>query len=154
MVRRPTTREAGEAAHQRLKGQMEEVIGTLSDRLDDRFGRLDERLARMENDIGKSALDRGALRSDINETRRDVGELRDALALQKLAVRPSARAAITDAAKSPLGKLVIGATGFVAIVSALNNTPDAVRAAERFWHFLAGRDVKAIEVIVPPVPKK
>ncbi len=149
MVRR-TTDSAGEAAHQRLKGQMEDVIGVLSDRLDDKFGRLDERLARMENDIGKGALDRGALRSDINETRRDVGELRDAMALQTKVSAPaptqvaSAKKAIHDTVRSPAG-IVAAVCIFITTVSAAGGgIPKLVQGAERFWHFLAGREVAAI----------
>jgi hypothetical protein len=152
MARRPTT-AAGEAAHQRLKGQMEDVVGALSDRLDEKFGRLDDRLARMENDIGKGALDRGALRSDINETRRDVGELRDAMALQTKSVKPGTRAAISEAAKSPLGRLVGVCIAIAALAGGIDSTPKVIRFVEGAWHYASGRQAVAAPAAAP-VPKK
>lgn len=130
MPARRTSSRTGELAHQRLRGDLEELIGVLGDRLD-------ARLSRIEHDIAEGQLDRNALRSDINETRRDVGELRDAITMR---VKPATRAAISDAVKSPWGRVVAFCVGFVAIVSALSVVPKAMGVVEDLWVYIRDAD--------------
>ena len=141
---------SGEVAHQRLKGQMEEIIGVLSDRLDDKFERLDTRLSRMENDIGDGRLDRQNLRTEIHETRRDLGELRDAMAMQKTNVAPAqvagTKKAIKEIAKSPAGIAVQVAIGLAALVAGVESLPKAHAFVERAWAFLGAADAEPVKV--------
>lgn len=159
MVRR-ATEGTGEAAYQRLARRTEEAQHEANQRVETMFDTMLEEVRGLRTEIrgvDQRGEQRGAetdrrlsdLELQINMTR---DEVQRAGTVSRPSQVASAKTAITEAAKSPMGKLVIGATGFVAIVSALNNTPDAVRAAERFWAFLAGRDVKALEVVVPPSP--
>jgi hypothetical protein len=138
MVRR-STGASGETAHQRLKGHVEEIIGALSDRLDDKLERLDHRLSRMENDIGHGQLDRQNLKTEIHETRRDLGELRDAMALAApTQAQTRTKAAIGDAARSWPAKVAAGCLLFTTMVVALNNIPDAIRWLEKGYVIARG----------------
>lgn len=150
MVRRPTGE--AETSLQRIARRAEE------DRQHNRAGfeAILDGIEELRTEVRRGAQNTGLLEQRFNALEFQVNLTRDEVQRSTNTSRPSqvasAKTAISDAARSPMGKLVIGATGFVAIVSALNNTPDAVRAAERFWAFLAGRDVKALEVVVPPSP--
>lgn len=146
-TRRPRAPGSSEAAHQRLKGHLEDVVGALSDRLDDKFDRLDSRLSRMEHDIGVGREDRSTLRSDINETRRDLGELRDALNLRVApTVQTSAKMAISNAAKSWPARLAAACLLFTTTIVGLNNIPDGLRWLEKAYTILRGADAPTPKV--------
>lgn len=142
---------------------MEEAVGVLSDRLDDRFDRLDTRLSRIEGDIGKGHMERGRLGAEIVEARRDLGELRDRVVSDQARITEAAAkggakgvaetvtpvvqsattGAIKDVARSWPAKVIAVAVAFVALMTALNAIPDAQRAVERVWGF--SRDFDDIE---------
>lgn len=155
MVRR-ATEGTGEAAYQRLAMRTEKAQAAANERVEALFDNMLGEVRALRGDVQGISQNQGAVERRMDDLELQINMTRDEV--QRRAINPapsqiaSAKVAIRDAAKSPWGKTVAAAIGFVAIVSALNNTPDAVRAAERFWALLAGRDVKALEVVVPPAP--
>lgn len=159
MVRR-ASEGTGEAAYQRLARRTEEAQHAANARVEGMFDTMLKEVRGLRTEI-RGVDQRGEQRAVDTERRLSDLELqinmtRDEVQKRAVIAAPSqiasAKAAIKDSVKSPWGRVVLGATGFVAIVVAFENVPDTVRAAERFWHFLAGRNVTALQVVVPPSP--
>lgn len=157
MVRRATEGTgSGSAAYQRIAKREEEARDALNVRIEAALDHIAREIGDLKTDVRRLEQGSSTLTNRVGDIERQVLETRDEVQKRAMTPAPSqiarTKTAITEAVKSPWGRLVAGAVGFVAVVSALNNTPDAVRAAERFWAFLAGRDVSALQVVVPPSP--
>lgn len=163
MVRRTSGgSDSGAVVTQRIRAELEQVVGALSDRLDDKFGRMDERLARMENDVAAGKLDSIALRSEIAEQRRDLGEVRDAVTLgEGKRVAAAAQGAARGVSES-LGqkrwweKWQAWAVAFVAFVAMYKNIGTLMRDATEWWRWVIGEHPPAqVRPATPPtVPEK
>jgi hypothetical protein len=150
MARRPVegTRET---TVQRIARRAEE------DRQDNRAGfkAVLESIETLRTEVRRGAQNTGLLEQRLNDLEFQVNLTRDEVQRRALNPAPSqiasAKTAIKDAAKSPAGRL---ATWLAIVVSAFviaGNVDDVIRYAERFWAFLAGREVPAV---APKVPEK
>jgi hypothetical protein len=164
MVRRATDETgSGSAAYQRMAQREEEARAAMNDRLESALDHIITELGDIRTDVRRLEEGGATLANRIADIERQIINTRDEVQKRSAVSSPaqiaSAKTAIRDAVKSPWGRVVAFAVGFVAIVSALENLPDAARAMERFWHFLTGRDVSALQVVAPtaqaaPVPEK
>lgn len=159
MVRR-ATEGTGEAAYQRLARRTEEAQAAANERVEAMFDNMLGEVRELRRDVQGLAQDQGVvarrmddLELQINMTRAEV---------QRRALKPapsqiaSAKQAIKDTAKSPAGMVMAGCLFLTTITVGANNVPDVIRGVERFWAFLAGRDVAAITrpLKTDAVPKK
>lgn len=152
----------GEAAYQRLARRTEEAQHEANRRVEGMFDTMLEEVRGLRSEI-RGVDQRGEQRSAATERRLSELELQINMTrdeVQKRALNPapsqiaSAKTAIKDTLKSKPG-LIASAVTVITFGSILaNQLPDGVRFLERFWNFLAGRDVKAIEVVIPPDPAK
>jgi hypothetical protein len=164
MVRKTTDGTgSGSAAYQRIAQREEEARAAMNDRLESALDHIVSELGGIRADVRRLEEGDATLANRIAEIERQIIDTRDEVQKRGVQSSPaqiaSAKTAIRDAIRSPWGQVVAFAVGFVAIVSALQNLPDALRASERFWHFLAGRDVSSLQVVAPPaqpdpVPEK
>jgi hypothetical protein len=155
MVRRENP--AGETTLQRLARRAEE------DRQEMRagFAAILESIDSIRTEVRRGAQDSGRLEQRFKDLEWQVNLTRDEV--QRRAKHPnpsqiaSAKRAIRDTAKSPAG-IVAAVCIFITTVSAAGGgIPKLVQGAERFWAFLAGREVAAISrPLVEPakVPEK
>lgn len=156
MARRTT--EGPETSVQRIARRAEE------DRQENRAGftAILESIETLRTEVRRGAQNTGLLEQRFNDLEFQVNLTRDEVQRRALNPAPSqiasAKTAIKDTLKSRPG--VVAATVTVITFGSIlaNQLPDGVRFVERLWNFLAGRDVKAVEVVIPPagavVPEK
>ncbi len=161
MVRR-ATEGTGEAAYQRLARRTEEAQSAMNDRLEAALDNIVSELGEIRSDVRR--LDHGSdnLANRIADIERQVIDTRDEV--QRRAVNPapsqiaSAKRAIKDTAKSPAGIVMAVCIFLTTITAAGGGIPKLIQGAERFWAFLAGREIPAIArpLVEPPakVPEK
>lgn len=160
MARRPTE-GTGSAAYQRIARREEEARAALNDRIEGALDHIVNELGEIRSDVRR--LDHGSnnLANRIADVERQIIDTRDEV--QRRAVNPapsqiaSAKRAIRDTAKSPAG-IIAAACIFITTLSAAGGgIPKLIQGAERFWAFLAGREVAAVSrPLVEPdkVPEK
>lgn len=149
---------AGEAAYQRLARRTEEAQHAANERVEGMFDTMLQEVRSLREEV-RNVDQRGHLRSLATERRLSELEMQINMTrdeVQRRAINPapsqiaSAKTAIKDVVRSPSGRVGIMMAGITSAIVIGQNVPDIVRLAERTWAFLAGREVKAIEVVVPP----
>lgn len=123
-----------QAAMQRLRADLEDVVGAVVDRLD-------ARLERIENDAAAGRLETQGLRNELNELRRDTGELRSAVTIgEGKRVQAAAQGAAAGAAstKKWWEKWQAWAVAFVALVAFYKNVGMFMRDATDWWRWVIG----------------
>lgn len=157
MVRRPLPVDR-ETSVQRIARRAEE------DRQENRagFSAILESIETLRTEVRRGAQNTGLLEQRFNDLEFQVNLTRDKVQRRALNPAPSqiasAKKAIRDTAKSPAG-MVAAICIFITTASAAGAAiPNLVQGAERFWAFLAGRDVAAVSrpltVEAPKVPEK
>lgn len=162
MVRRSSD-NSGEAAYQRLARRTEEAQAAANERVEALFDNMLGEVRELRRDVQGLAQDQGAVARRMDDLEVQINMTRDEVQKRALVPAPSqvasAKQAISDTVKSPWARGIAFCVGLLTVFSVLNNLPDMARGAERFWMFITGREIDAIEVIVPtadggPVPKK
>lgn len=145
--RRPSGSPAGaDASYHRLAARMEQAQAAQTVRFEEMTDRILDSLHELKADVRRVDTAQGDLTNRVSDIEREVLETREAMHVHQRSVTAgrvdSAKVAVTAAAKSPLGVLVLGATGFSALVAAAKNVPDAlvwvVEAAPRIYAYLKG----------------
>lgn len=161
MVRR-ATEGTGEAAYQRLARRTEEAQAEANGRMEAGFDRILDSIEGLKVEVRRVDQKHSGLDNRLGDLERQVIDTREEL--QKRAVNPapaqiaSAKTAIKDLLSTwqAVLTLITGAVGLLFIIA--NNIPDTARFVERFLAFLAGREVPAVEVVIPregdEVPEK
>lgn len=132
MVDRRDQRTYDQAAFSRAADRIVSKVEEVVERMETRLDRIEQRQA-------KSDVDDQKRDTDINQLRLDIGEIRDA-------VRIGNKGAVVAAAKgfwaTKLGKGVVIATSFTALVTAGEKMPKAARAIDNGWQYMvnAGKD--------------
>lgn len=112
------------------------------------FDRIIDSLEDLKAEVRRVDQKHAGLENRIGDIERQVIDTRDEM--QRRAVTPapsqiaSAKKAIRDSAKSPVGVIAAVCIFITTISAAGGGIPKLVQGAERFWHFLAGRDVAGI----------
>lgn len=154
MVRR-ATEGTGEAAYQRLARRTEEAQAQArrdqaeaNERVEALFDNMLGEVRELRRDVQGLTHDQGMVARRMDDLELQINMTRDEV--QKRALNPapsqiaSAKKAIRETAKSPAG-IVAAVCIFITTVSAAGGgIPKLVQGAERFWQFLAGREVAAI----------
>lgn len=146
MVRR-ATEGTGEAAYQRLARRTEEAQAEANGRMEAGFDRILDSIESLKVEVRRVDQKHAGLDNRLGDLERQVIDTREEL--QKRAVNPapsqiaSAKQAIKDTARSPLG--VTGAV--LAIICSLyiilNNIPDTFRALDKVGAFVREFDQPA-----------
>jgi len=165
MVRR-ASEGTGEAAYQRLARRTEEAQAEANARVEQMFDTMLDEVRGLRGEI-RGVDQRGEQRSAATERRLSELELQINMTrdeVQRRAVHPapsqiaSAKKAIRDTAKSPAGVVVAACIFVTTLTAAGGGIPKLIQGAERFWAFLAGREIPAIArpLVEPPakVPEK
>lgn len=143
----PNTPPAGaDAGYHRLAARMEEAQAAQTVRFEEMTDRILDSLHELKADVRRVDTAQGDLTNRVSDIEREVLETREAMHVHQRSVTAgrvdSAKVAVTAAAKSPLGVLVLGATGFSALVAAAKNVPSAlvwtVETAGRIYAHLKG----------------
>ena len=143
MVRRATD-GTQETSVQRIARRAEE------DRQDNRAGfkAILESIETLRTEVRRGAQNTYLLEQRFNDLEFQVNLTRDEV--QKRATNPapsqiaSAKIAIKDSVKSPWGRVSLIIAGITSAAVLGGTIPKIVTGAERFWDFLAGREVKAL----------
>lgn len=134
--------QGGSPAYQRIMTRVDEGHAAISDRVEAGFDRVMAKMERMERDIAAGDRAVGHLSSDFEELRLALGELRDAanlgadkaVAAVVAATPPALAPAVARSIwTTSWGKATAIALGFTALVTAIDNVPDAARGWDAFW---------------------
>lgn len=134
MARRPLD-SAPETSVQRLARRAEEDRQEMRDG----FASILHSIETIRSEIRQGAQNTGQLERRFDNLEWQVNLTRDEV--QRRAVNPapsqikSAKTAINDAAKTWQAKLIAFCIGLMAVISVLQNIPDAQRAWDRIWAF-------------------
>jgi hypothetical protein len=165
MARRPVEGTgSGSAAYQRIAQREEaaridlerrnaEARDAMNVRIEQALDHVATELGEIKSGMRKLGHGHEELVNRVGDLERQVVDTRDEV--QKRAITPapsqvaSARTAIADAVKSPVGRLTSWVAGVTAAIVLANNIPDGIRFIERMWDALAGRQVQPLEVVIP-----
>lgn len=155
--RRASGTGSGSAAYQRMAAREEAARAAMNDRIEANIDRVLSELSEIKTDVRRLDQNGSTLANRISDVEMQIINTRDEVQRSSAAPRPSqvesAKRAIKDTAKSPVGVVLALAIGFTAMATAGDKVPGVLRFSERFWAFLTGRDVVAVHA-PPKVPEK
>lgn len=147
----------GEAAYQRLARRTEEAQAAANQRVEAMFDTMLEEVRGIREDVRLVNQKQDGMERRVSDLERQIIDTRDEVKRSSATPRPSqiasAKRAIKDTAKSPVGLFLAAAIALTTTVTAADKVPGVLRFSERFWAFLTGRDVVAVHA-PPKVPEK
>lgn len=139
---------SGEAAYQRLARRTEEAQAAANQRVEALFDSMIGEVRELRRDVQVLTRDQGSVARRMDDLEVQINMTRDEVQRRSLIPAPSqvasAKKAISDTAKSPVALVAAGCIFITTITAAGGGVPKIVQGMERFWAFLAGREVSAI----------
>lgn len=155
--RRTSGTGSGSAAYQRMAAREEAARAAMNDRIEANIDRVLVELGEIRTDVRRLDQNGSMLANRISDVERQIIDTREEVQRSSVTPRPSqvasAKRAIKDTAKSPVGLVLAAAIALTTTVTAADKVPGVLRFSERFWAFLTGRDVVAVHA-PPKVPGK
>lgn len=152
MVRR-VTEGSGEAAYQRLARRTEEAQAAANERVEALFDNMLGEVRELRRDVQGVAQDQNLVARRMDDLELQINMTRDEV--QKRALNPapsqiaSAKKAIEDKLKTWQARVALWTAGLGLVSILASQIPDAARFVDRFLDFLQGKEVSAVDVVIP-----
>lgn len=157
MARRPadgTETASGSAAYQRIARREEEARAAMNDRIESALDHIISNLGDIRTDVRRLEQGNNTLANRIADVERQIKDTRDEVQRRALTPAPSqvasAKTAIKDSLSTWQARVTLAGAGLAVAGVIANNIPDTARFLDRLLAFLAGDEVPAVEVVIPP----
>lgn len=154
MVRRTTEGTgSGSAAYQRIAQREEAARAAMNDRIEGALDHIISELGDIRGDVRRLEQGSHTLTNRIADVERQIIDTRDEV--QRRAITPapsqiaSARKAIEDKLKTWQARVTLWTAGAALASILASQIPDVARFVDRFLDFLQGKEVSAVDVVIP-----